>query len=188
TCDNVYCHSDGQTARRSTDVNYTWSNFTPITLSPLYLTTPNWDTKSPAIICDTCHPGPTSGPESGPVTGNMTSPYLIGPPPGDPTSRPDTGTHNSGNHASNNQGMASSGWVTTQCFWCHKANDTPVNATNQQLQGTYGTSLHVDGETHFDPRNYNYAAPSGGTFPDENDYSANYSETVHHCGNPKSCW
>jgi predicted CxxxxCH...CXXCH cytochrome family protein len=193
-CDNIYCHSDGQTARRSSDANFTWSGFTPINLNPTYLITPNWDLGS-ITDCNLCHPGPTSGGVSGPVTGNMNPDYLIGPPPGDVTARPNTGTHNSGNHSDNDKGLASTNWNGTQCFWCHKADasieTTPgtIDATTQQYQGTYGigfdgtgTILHVDGETQFDPRQYS----NGGTFPDNNTYAADAA--APHCGNPKSCW
>ena len=121
--------------------------------------------------------------------------YLIGPPPGNVTTRPDTGTHNSGNHSDNDKGLASTNWNGTQCFWCHKADSSietvpgTVDGTTKQYQGTYGigydgagTILHVDGETQFDPRHYS----NGGTFPDNNTYSAD--ATASHCGNPKSCW
>jgi predicted CxxxxCH...CXXCH cytochrome family protein len=193
TCDNIYCHSDGQTSRRSTNGTYTWSGFALIDINSSYLTTPNWDTGS-ITDCNLCHPGPTSGGVSGPIIGTMDSPYLIYSTETTETTRPDTGTHNSGNHHDNDKGLSGTDWVNVQCFWCHKADDTydAVSGTtdnNAQYQGTYGigydgtgTILHVDGETQFDPRQYS----NGGTFPDNNTYAAD--ATAPHCGNPKSCW
>jgi predicted CxxxxCH...CXXCH cytochrome family protein len=193
TCDNIYCHSDGQTSRRSSDANYTWSGFVPISINSSYLTTPNWDAGS-ITDCNLCHPGPTSGGVSGPIIGTMDSPYLIYSTETTETTRPDTGTHNSGNHHDNDKGLSGTDWVNVQCFWCHKADHQfdDVSGTtdnNAQYQGTYGigydgtgTIVHVDGETQFDPRQYS----NGGTFPDNNTYAAD--ATAPHCGNPKSCW
>jgi hypothetical protein len=42
------------------------------------------------------------------------------------------------------------GGGTTQCFWCHDTDDRTADfAGAVKKQGTYGTSLHVDGQTHF---------------------------------------
>lgn len=183
TCSNIYCHSNGVTADRGTDGTYTWATTAPPFGTIVYTTTPRWDTGK-ITACTYCHNG----------KGNMTSPYLI--------SRPDTmvqgdypasGQHQLSMHNSNSQDFsgvpyASPFWVGVQCFWCHNPstaspNDSVMVIDGPILQGTYGTSKHVDGETFFKPRNIS----AGGTMANGLSYSGNGTEA--HCGvGTHKCW
>jgi hypothetical protein len=103
---------------------------------------------------------------------------------------PSTGSHgpNRGAHASNSQNLKPGAtpdgteWGAVQCFWCHNTDNTVANGP--KYQGTYGTPLHVDGETHFiDARWYS----NGGSLIDPITYSFEGSST--HCGqSSNSCW
>jgi predicted CxxxxCH...CXXCH cytochrome family protein len=174
TCDNVYCHSSGNTADRGSDATYTWGILPFAAMS--YATAPNWDTGT-ISDCDPCHAG----------NGNMTAPYDIYRPglitgSGD---FPNSGAHRRSAHNSNSQDFdglpsAATEWTEVQCFWCHNTDGAdPINGPN--FQGTYGTSWHVDGQTYFEPRNW----PNGTIAPGMS-YSANGAAA--HCGNSRSCW
>jgi hypothetical protein len=109
----------------------------------------------------------------------MVSPYTISSPfvaPVPPTS----GSHSTTPHKDNDQSFSGYGWVNVQCFWCHNVNGASANGPN--LQGTYGTTFHVDGRTYFDPRQYS----NGGTFANGMTYS--YEGSAAHCGSGKNCW
>ena len=173
TCDNIYCHSNGRSAYRGTDGTYTWSGTTG-PQSAVYATTPVWDAGS-ITTCMSCHSG----------TGNMTDPYTVTIPGANPALPPSTGAHRRGVHLDNDQELSGNGWTVINCFWCHNAADgddgSPI------LQGTYGTSFHVDGTTFFDPRSF----VDGGTTVNSNtggsfSYSALGSSA--HCGTGRSCW
>lgn len=176
-CSDVYCHSNGVSADRGTDGTYTWGSLPFGAVS--YAVTPGWDSGS-INTCDACHPG----------QGNMTAPYYIyrRGPINATSDYPATGSHapNRGAHYSNSQDFDgvpdnANDWLQVQCFWCHNANGAdPINGDN--LQGTYGTLLHVDGQTHFRPTQY----ANGGTMADGLSYS--YDGSSAHCGNGKTCW
>ena len=114
----------------------------------------------------------------------MTDPYTITTPGLADPLPPATGSHERGAHVSNSQELSGNGWDVVNCFWCHNAasgdDGSPI------LQGTYGTSSHVDGATLFDPRSFVDGGtmvnnPTGGTF--------SYSFSGGHCGvGSKSCW
>ena len=173
TCSNVYCHSNGVTADRGTDGTYTWATSAPPFGTSVYTTTPRWDTGK-VTECTYCHNG----------LGNMTSPYQI--------SRPNTmvqgnypasGAHQNENHIDNDQDFDSSPydinpkWDGVQCFWCHTNQAVDVASVNGPvLQGTYGSSHHVDGLTFFKPLNVS----EGGTM-------ANGLNRSGHCNSYK-CW
>ncbi len=165
-CDNIYCHSNGVTADRGSDGTYTWGSLPFGTVT--YATTPAWDVGT-INTCTPCHPG----------DGNMNSPYTM-VSPGYNTARPSTGSHTRSAHVSNNKTFASYGWTNVQCFWCHNADGANPDGTN--YQGTYGTSLHVDGQTYFKPIWYS----NGGTMANTLSYS--YEGSNAHCGNGKTCW
>jgi hypothetical protein len=106
----------------------------------------------------------------------MNSPYTINSPFVN-ASPPNTGAHLRGVHVDNDQDFSSLNWFSVQCFWCHNTNGV---STSPNLQGTYGTSFHVDGITHFDPRQY----VNGGTYANGMSYSAE----GNHCATGRSCW
>jgi predicted CxxxxCH...CXXCH cytochrome family protein len=166
TCTNIYCHSNGVTADRGSDGTYTWGNLPFGTV--VYATTPSW---ASGVIntCTPCHAG----------LGNMVSPYTMSSP-GYNTPRPATGSHGTASHTDNDQTFSGYGWTNVQCFWCHNANGAAPNGVN--FQGTYGTSFHVDGQTHFKPIWYS----SGGTFANGHAYAGNGAQA--HCGVGKTCW
>ena len=169
TCSNVYCHSNGVSADRATDGTYTWGGLPFGTVS--YATTPAW-TAGTITACTPCHAG----------VGNMTSPYTITPPGpliSSADDYPPTGEHRKGQHYDLTQNISYSGGQA-QCFFCHNTESSTVDAP--RFQGTYGTSLHVDGETHFSP----VWLSNGGTMIDTWTYS--YDGSATHCGNKKSCW
>jgi len=175
TCTNVYCHSNGRSAYRGTDGTYTWSGTTG-SQTPTYGTAPNWYTGS-ITACSSCHSG----------SGNMNSPYTITTPGLADPLPPATGSHQRGAHTSNSQELSGNGWAAVNCFWCHNANNG--NSTTTMNQGTYGTALHVDGQTSFKPLSFvnggtmvNATPSSGGTF--------SYSRTgsAAHCSQGKTCW
>lgn len=187
TCTNMYCHSNGRSAYRGTDGTYTWSSTTG-SQTATYAPIPTWDS-STDVSCAlgdpltgfACHEGPP-GVEAVPN-------YLI-----DATNHgsmidandyfPKTGSHapNRGAHYSNSQNLIDNGWVQVQCFYCHETDDVLTPAPNKKYQGTYGTSLHVDGQTHFDPRWHS----NGGTIVNTMTYS--YEGSAGHCGAGKTCW
>ena len=173
TCSSIYCHSNGVSADRATDGTYTWGGLPFGTMA--YATIPNWSTGT-IDACTFCHAG----------KGNMTGDYTISEPGPitDNSDFPATGQHGSikGQHATNSQNLQppATTWDFVQCFWCHETDgDAP---TGPKKQGTYGTSLHVDGQTHFDPRWYS----NGGTIVNTMTYS--YEGLAAHCAAGKSCW
>lgn len=190
TCSNIYCHSDGRSAYRGTDGTYTWSSTTG-SQTPIYAAIPTWDSGT-NISCGSvatpdpnntfaCHPGP-SGVEAVPN-------YLInatnhGSMINSNTLYPATGSHAPlrNAHYTNSQNLSTNGWARVQCFYCHETDDVPTPAPNEKYQGTYGTSLHVDGETHFNPRWHS----NNGTMVNTITYS--YEGTAAHCGAGKTCW
>ncbi|MCD4729278.1 MAG: CxxxxCH/CxxCH domain-containing protein [Bacteroidales bacterium] len=174
TCDNVYCHSDGRSAYRGTDGTYTWSGTTG-SQTAVYATTPVWGTGT-ITTCFPCHPG----------IGNMNPDYTI-TEPGPITSNtqfPATGSHAPmrNAHYTNSQNLQSpaTAWTRVQCFWCHETDGN--SPTGPKLQGTYGTSLHVDGQTHFKPTWFS----NGGTIVNTMTYS--FEGSAGHCGDGKTCW
>lgn len=147
TCSNVYCHSNGVTADRGTDGTYTWADTTqkPFGTS-VYATTPSW-VSGKIDNCVFCHNG----------SGNMITPYTVDKSHtmvvGD---YPASGQHQMGAHISNSEFDSSPYstpyWGSVQCFWCHStslSDSTSVNGSN--IQGTYSTNYHVDGQTFFKP-------------------------------------
>ena len=176
TCDNIYCHSTGQTAKRGSDATDNWGGST--SESATYTTTPAWTSAVGTInTCYSCHN----------AVGNMTAPFTITDPWAN-TDPPSTGKHTSAAHTGNSQEFNGVIWEPdTQCFWCHNTNNGDVLPTMNQ--GTYGTSLHVDGTTYFSPLSVvdggtmlNGTLTSGGSFS----YSKLGSDT--HCGAGKQCW
>ncbi len=175
TCTNVYCHSNGVTADRGTDGTYTWGVLPFGTVS--YATTPAWDIGT-INICSSCHPG----------AGNMNSPYTItepGPVTGG-NDFPATGGHKTWQqggyaHVDNDQDFSGTAWSYVNCFWCHETDDVNMSG-NAKYQGTYGTSLHVDGTTYFKPVWHN----NGGTMTNTLSYS--YEGSNAHCANGRTCW
>jgi len=122
--------------------------------------------------------------------GNMDSPFLISRPHTMAQSDyPVSGKHQASMHNSNTQDFSDSIiystpiWDGVQCFWCHSVSATDVASINGPiLQGTYGTTYHVDGKTYFKPRNIS----DGGTMANGLSYSGNGSAA--HCGVGKKCW
>ncbi len=168
SCSNVYCHSDGQTAYRGTDGIITWGSAAPHIAN--YTNTPPWTSAVGTIsTCDACHSG----------VGNMSGDYTITiPGPADPQP-PNYGGHRRTPHQDNDDpNLAGNGWTVVNCFWCHNVSDGGIGSPI--LQGTYGTSYHVDGATHFDPRLFD----NGGTMVNGTGYS--YEGT--HCGDGRKCW
>ncbi|MFC1670188.1 hypothetical protein ACFL20_07315 [Spirochaetota bacterium] len=168
-CSNVYCHSTGTTADRGTGGGYTWSSTTNTPYAtPVYTIAPSWKTGS-INSCDACHAG----------KGSMTYPFTISEtgPVTATADYPDTGSHapNRGAHSNNKYNLAT--WTNAQCFWCHSSDGLGKNTGETPLQGSYGTNLHVDGETYFIPLLYE----NNGTMI-INDYSEG------HCGSGKTCW
>lgn len=189
TCDNMYCHSDGRSAYRGQEDGYASNPYDPDTnptglttwsgtIGPqtaVYATTPAWSSTGSITTCIPCHSG----------TGNMTDPYTITTPGVADPLPPATGSHRRGAHTSNSQENSGNGWDAVNCFWCHSTNagddGSPIN------QGTYGTSLHVDGETHFHPASY----VDGGTLldnPSGGPFSYSLTGSAAHCGDGKTCW
>lgn len=175
TCTNVYCHSNGRTAHRGQNATYTWGAIG--SQVPTYATSPAWSTGK-ITLCTSCHGG----------KGNMTSPYTI--TSASPvaqlittsTDMPLIDNHQHGMLDNDHWNTTTApGWPWAQCFWCHSANGAAGTGAN--FQGSYGTSLHVDGQTLFNPLKYN---GTGGTFAPFNEYAAD--GTTAHCGNPKTCW
>jgi predicted CxxxxCH...CXXCH cytochrome family protein len=187
TCDNIYCHSNGRTAHRGQEDNYDSDPWDPDTnpnglmewsgsIGPqtaTYITTPAWDSGN-LTVCSTCHG----------AAGNMNPDYTIT----NTVAGPVTGTgdvppfdsHTRGAHISNSQNLSGNGWSHVQCFWCHNANNGTDASPN--LQGTYSTSWHVDGESYFKPKWYS----NGGTMVNTITYSSEGS--AGHCGDGKTCW
>ena len=174
-CSNIYCHSDGRTAIRGTDGVDTWSS----TIGPqaaIYATTPRWDTGT-ITACTPCHV----------AVGNMTSPYTI-TTPGPVTGTADvpaTGSHQRGAHTSNSQELSGVAWANVNCFWCH--NTQGGSSASPNMQGTYGTTFHVDGLTRFKP----LSVVDGGTMVNNlSGGSFSYSKlgSAGHCGAGKTCW
>ncbi len=175
---NSFADGDGRSAYRGTDGTYTWSSTTG-SQTAVYATTPVWGSGT-ITTCMPCHSG----------TGNMTDPYTITTPGLNPTLPLETGSHRRGAHLSNSQefkpGTANdNGWAVVNCFWCHNKADgddgSPI------LQGTYGTNLHVDGATHFDPRSF----VDGGTLLNGvggASFSYSFAGSSAHCGAGKTCW
>ena len=124
-------------------------------------------------VCNTCHG----------AAGNMDPDYTIT----NTVAGPVTGTgdvppfdsHTRGAHISNSQNLSGNGWSNVQCFWCHNIDGSDASPN---LQGTYSTSWHVDGETYFKPLWYS----NGGTMVNTITYSAEGS--AGHCGDGKTCW
>ncbi len=149
SCSNVYCHSNGKTAERGWDGvgTYTWggnapSYGVPFIGDPQFYATMNWSSGS-ITACTACHGGLSSLPPD-PYDITDTGPYQATTA----ADFPNTGGHGplTSQHLSGNE--ANWGGGTTQCFWCHDTDDRTA-AGGVKKQGTYGTSFHVDGETHF---------------------------------------
>ncbi|WP_262916404.1 cytochrome c3 family protein [Aestuariivivens sediminis] len=192
TCSTIYCHSNGRSAYRGTDGTYTWSG-TIGSQPATYATIPTWNSGT-SISCGVgpndgsgtwCHEGPS---EMESVVG---SPYIINDTDysGLITTNaqyPDTGSHapNRGAHYSNSQNFQAPTtlWTQVQCFWCHNNDGGATPPKTDKLQGTYGSSLHVDGATYFRPGWYS----NGGTMV--NDLTYSYEGSAAHCGNGKTCW
>ncbi|MEN8155438.1 MAG: CxxxxCH/CxxCH domain-containing protein [Bacteroidota bacterium] len=173
TCDNMYCHSDGRSAYRGMDDTYTWSGTTG-SQPGTYATTPAWGTGT-ITTCMPCHSG----------TGEMIDPYEIYTPGLADPLPPATGSHRRGAHVSNSQELSGNGWDVVNCFFCH--NTAGGDDGSPILQGTYGTSFHVDGATYFDPRSF----VDGGTLANSNtggSYSYSLLGSAGHCGDGKTCW
>ncbi len=189
TCSNVYCHSNGRTAYRGQDPGYpnavgsmNWSATVGKQIA-VYATTPRWD-NGKVTECTSCHNG----------LGNMTSPFLVSKPNSMKQSNyPESGQHQLLFHMTNNKDFSASPYTTpqwdgVQCFWCHNtstvaaANDSVNIINNSNLQGTYGTNYHVDGQTFFKP----LSISAGGTMANGSRYSGNGNAA--HCGVGKKCW
>jgi predicted CxxxxCH...CXXCH cytochrome family protein len=152
TCSSIYCHSNGKTADRGQDGTHFWGDGTagggiPFRGDALsYSTTPNWNSIGSITACNSCHGGPDALPP-GP-TYDITAGGIYDS--NSTAEMPNTGSHGplQSQHASGN--MNDWGGGTTQCFWCHDTDDRTADfAGAVKKQGTYGTSLHVDGQTHF---------------------------------------
>jgi predicted CxxxxCH...CXXCH cytochrome family protein len=181
TCTNIYCHSDGRTAYRGRNDAQTiaWSkSFGPLDASDNTYTDPVWT--GSITTCSGCHNG--NGP---------TGTYTVSTPGWDPESPPATGKHTSSAHLTNSQengtatGGVHNGYTVVQCFWCHNTNDGDDG--DGMFIGTYGTPLHADGTTHFDPR----SAVDGGTMLNKHDgtsFSYSMLGSATHCGDGKKCW
>ncbi|WP_289054004.1 cytochrome c3 family protein [Carboxylicivirga marina] len=178
TCDNIYCHSNGQNAYQGTDAYNVWSKSTG-SESATFATTPAWDAPVGTINdCDFCHAG----------NGVMTPPYTFGTSDGIVFDPPLTGAHGTSSHAKNAKNLNGvAAWTSTQCFWCHNAQNGSWASTGM-LQGTYGTSLHVDGQVHFNPNSYQ--DQTYGTMVNGPDVATPYSNSFAgtHCGDRKTCW
>jgi predicted CxxxxCH...CXXCH cytochrome family protein len=187
TCANIYCHSNGRSAYRGTDGTYTWSSTTG-SQTATYAPIPAWDS-STDVSCAlgdpltgfACHEGPP-GVEA--VPNFLINATNHGSMINANDYFPKTGSHapNRGAHYSNSQNLSGNGWSQVQCFYCHETDDVLTPAPNEKYQGTYGTSLHVDGQIHFDPRWHS----NGGTIVNTMTYS--YEGSKAHCGAGKSCW
>jgi predicted CxxxxCH...CXXCH cytochrome family protein len=187
TCTNMYCHSNGRSAYRGTDGTYTWSGTTG-SQTATYAPIPTWNS-STDVSCALGDPLTGFACHEGPPGVEAVTDYLI-----DATNHgsminandyfPKTGSHapNRGAHYSNSQNLSGNGWVQVQCFYCHETDDVLTPAPNKKYQGTYGTPLHVDGQTHFDPRWHS----NGGTIVNTMTYS--YEGSAGHCGAGKTCW
>lgn len=178
-CSDVYCHSNGASAHRGNDGDYTWSSSVE---TVVYKTTPNWETGK-ITECTFCHNG----------KGNMTPPYLINKSDTSTQAKtqgnyPETGMHQLAMHTSNTQDFSkapftSPYWSGVQCFWCHNTQSGDSTIVNSSmLQGTYGTSYHLDGHTFFKPLNKNY----GGTMANGLNYFE--SNISSHCSGDMKCW
>jgi predicted CxxxxCH...CXXCH cytochrome family protein len=190
TCTNMYCHSNGRSAYRGTDGTYTWSGTTG-SQTAIYAAIPTWDSGT-SISCGSvatpnpntsfaCHPGP-SGVEA--VTNYLINATSHGGMINSSALFPATGAHApvKNAHYTNTQNLSGNGWNQVQCFYCHETDGVLTTAPNEKYQGTYGTSFHVDGQTHFDPRWYS----NGGTMVNTMTYSIEGSAA--HCGAGKTCW
>ncbi|WP_242135056.1 cytochrome c3 family protein [Aestuariivivens marinum] len=200
TCSNIYCHSNGRNAFRGIDNSVnpaTSGNNTGIfwtssrnqgSQSGTFTTTPAWDVGT-INDCDACHSG----------NGNMTAPYTIAITDNNVHDPPDTGKHISSSHFSNAKDAVGNGWPGTQCFWCHNTNQPNLVETGKNqgdvqqtgmLNGTYGTSFHVDGFTYF----LSESVVNGGSMinrPDGTTYSHGTTpdaDGTSHCGATKTCW
>jgi predicted CxxxxCH...CXXCH cytochrome family protein len=177
TCDNIYCHSNGKSADRGTDATNTWGDKSgpglPFGGDPLsYETTPIWTTGS-ITACTACHGGISSlppGPTYDITAGDGYNCTSIADMPNTGGHGPITAQHASGNEANWGAG-------TTQCFFCHDTDDRTATG-GVKKQGTYGTSFHVDGETHFKIDFY----PNG-----TGNVSIPRMEAGGHCSG-KNCW
>ena len=190
TCSNIYCHSNGQSASRGTDVNdpspipHNWADGSTTWLPPwtnasdplTYHTTPSWATTGSITACTGCHGGPDAIPPA-PYDITAGGPYECNSVAEEPNSGnhgPIKGAHDSGN-------MTAWGGGTTQCFFCHDTDDRAADfAGAVKKQGTYGTIKHVDGETHF---RHGYTT-QGGT---GNVDVPRLELAAGHCG-AKECW
>jgi predicted CxxxxCH...CXXCH cytochrome family protein len=196
-CTNIYCHSNGRTAYRGEDAGYpgtpgsmNWSSTTgPQT--PTYATVPAWNSGT-NVSCGVgvndgsgtwCHEGP-SATEFAAAPNYYITAGVNGADINSNAQYPKTGSHapNRGAHYSNSQNLSSNGWSQVQCFWCHETDGIATPNPNQKRQGTYGTSFHVDGQTHFKPKWFS----NGGTMVNTITYSSEGSAA--HCGAGKTCW
>ena len=174
TCTNIYCHSNGRNAYVGSRNGETWSKTTGSQSGTF--ASPVWT--GTITDCNACHAG----------NGNMSSPYTISPPFQD-IEPPPTGKHASSAHNGNSQewdGVVVWTNNSTQCMFCHNVDGGDCG-TSAVHQGTYGTSLHLDGVTHFDPK----SVVSGGTLanaPGGGNYSYSKTGSATHCGAGKKCW
>jgi predicted CxxxxCH...CXXCH cytochrome family protein len=181
TCNDIYCHSDGRSAVRGSEGPIQWAK-TPGPGTATY-TDPVWT--GSITTCSGCHNG-----GNGTTTG-LTGVYTVSTPGWIDPNPPGSGKHTSAAHLGNSQengtgtGGVHNGYTDVQCFWCHNANNGDDG--DGMFIGTYGTSLHVDGTTHFDPRSY----VDGGTMLNKHDgtsFSYSMLGSATHCGDGKKCW
>lgn len=188
TCSSIYCHSSATTSQRGGDGTYSWGG--PNGPAIVYATIPAWNSGA-NVSCGIgpndgsgtwCHEGP-SATESAAAPNYFITAAVNGADINTNAQYPKTGSHapNRGAHYSNSQNLSGNGWNQVQCFWCHEV-DGNNTATQNKQQGTYGTSLHVDGQTYFLPRWYS----NGGTMVNTITYS--YEGSAAHCGAGKTCW
>jgi predicted CxxxxCH...CXXCH cytochrome family protein len=166
TCDNVFCHSHGQSAEGTSTGNTQRDGTTPLGITweiagtvprtapalPTFVTSPAWDTGT-LPTCGGCHLGSLT-----PTTST--------------TDWPQSGQH------------TGKGAHLVTCWWCHNT------IGDQTYIGTYGTAKHVDGNVWFIPELFS----NGGTFlnlPVPGGGDGNTASSGH-CGSTggggKTCW
>ncbi len=188
-CNDVYCHSNGISADRATDGTYTWG---PLPFGTMSYASPAWN-GSDFTDCDNCHAGPGYMYTKGPayiiidsIDGNMiSSDFFVGR-----DEFPNSGSHRNGAHFDNDRGTYldnNTQWAVVQCFWCHETDGNDPSGGNKR-QGTYGTSFHVDGQTHFIPTHYyDGGTMVGNTLLNMKDTAYDYSGG--HCATVSwRCW
>lgn len=144
TCDNIYCHSSGQSADRGV-VGSSYAG------DEVYATTPAWDAAPGSIsTCTPCHGG--KGNMDPPYTITTSSPneHLILSYDGIQTPTSGLHTHTAMFDDSDDCFTGPTGTGAVQCYLCHNTNGASCDETN--YQGTYGAPqrLHVDGQTYYE--------------------------------------